>query len=78
MEAGEAGPRPEPARGPWTAEKIAEQEATAQEYLARVGRTRQDEIEYAADLLNLKVIEGGGKKVRPPKRRPLRLPERGE
>ena len=30
--------------GPWTAEKIAEQEAAAQEYLPRVGRTRQDEI----------------------------------
>ena len=34
--------------------------------LAQVGRTRQDEIEWQASLLNLKVVEGGGKKVRPP------------
>ena len=63
---GKSGPRPEPPRRPWTAEKVAEQEAAVQEYLAQVGRTRQDEIEWQASLLNLKVVEGGGKKVRPP------------
>ena len=58
---GKPGPRPEPPRRPWSAEKVAEQEAAAREYLERVGRTRQDEIEWQASLLNLKVIEGGGK-----------------
>ena len=56
VDAGEAGPPPEPVRRPWTAEK----EAALQEWLARLGRTRQDEIEMHIRLLNLKVIEGGG------------------
>ena len=75
---GKPGPPPEPPRRTWTAGEIAEQEAAVRKYLAQIGRTKQDEIEWQASLLNLKVVEGGGKKVRPPKRRTWGMSGDGE
>ena len=62
VDAGKPGPPPEPPRRPWTAEKVAEQAAAVRKYRAESDVTRQDEIEWHARLLNLKAVEGGGKK----------------
>ena len=69
VDKGKPGPPPEPPRRPWTAEKVAEHAAAVRKYRAESDVTRQDEIEWHARLLNLRAVEGGGKKVRPPKRR---------
>ena len=62
VDKGKPGPPPEPPRRPWTAEKVAEQAAAVRKYRAESDVTRQDEIEWHARLLNLKAVEGGGKK----------------
>ena len=63
-------------RGP--PRKLPNNAAAVRKYRAESDVTRQDEIEWHARLLNLKAVEGGGKKVRPPKRRTWGMSGDGE